>query len=59
MTTALGEAGVNIAAMKVARKAKGETAIMIINVDNKVEEEILQKLTQIDGIIGTPKLLHF
>ncbi len=59
LTTALGEAGVNIAAMKVARKAKGETAIMILNVDNKVEEEVLQKLTQINGLVSTPKLLHF
>ena len=59
LTMELGEAGVNIAAMKVARKTKGETAIMILNVDNKVEEEVLQKLTKIKGIIGTPKLLHF
>jgi D-3-phosphoglycerate dehydrogenase len=36
--TVLGDEGVNIAGMKVARKTKGETAIMLINVDNKVEE---------------------
>lgn len=59
LTMLLGEAGVNIAAMKVARKAKGETAIMILNVDNKVQEETLQQLGQIDGMIGIPKLLHF
>ncbi len=59
LTTAMGEAGVNIASMRVARKAKGETAIMMLNVDNKVEEATIQQLTQIDGLIGTPKLLHF
>nr|WP_046496207.1 phosphoglycerate dehydrogenase [Syntrophomonas zehnderi] len=59
LTTALGEAGVNIAAMKVARKTKGETAIMILNVDNKIEEDTLKALTRIDGLIGEPKLLHF
>ncbi len=59
LTTALGEAGVNIASMKVVRKTKGETAIMILNVDNKVEDEVLQRLAQIDGLLGTPKLLRF
>jgi D-3-phosphoglycerate dehydrogenase len=59
LTMAMGEAGVNIASMRVARKAKGETAIMILNVDNKVEDDTIQKLTKINGLIGTPKLLHF
>ncbi|MEN6348103.1 MAG: ACT domain-containing protein, partial [Syntrophomonas sp.] len=57
--TALGDEGVNIAGMKVARKAKGETAVMIINIDNKVEEDALEKLSKLDGIIGKPKLLQF
>jgi len=43
----------------VARPAKGEKAIMIINVDNKVEEEALDKLATMDGILGRPILLHF
>ena len=59
LTMAMGEAGVNIAFMRVARKTKGDTAIMVLNVDNKVEEDVIQKLTTINGIIGTPKLLHF
>ncbi|MBC7075183.1 MAG: phosphoglycerate dehydrogenase [Syntrophomonadaceae bacterium] len=57
--TALGDEGVNIAGMKVARKNKGERAIMIINVDNKVEEDVLKELGKIDGILGEPKLLYF
>jgi len=59
LTMAMGEAGVNIASMRVARKIKGETAIMILNVDNKVEEATIERLTQLPGLIGTPKLLHF
>ncbi|CFX46708.1 D-3-phosphoglycerate dehydrogenase, type 1 [Syntrophomonas zehnderi OL-4] len=59
LTTTLGEAGINIASMKVARQTKGQTAIMILNVDNNVEEEVLKQLEQIDGLIGTPKLLKF
>ncbi|MEA4925241.1 MAG: phosphoglycerate dehydrogenase [Syntrophomonadaceae bacterium] len=57
--TALGDEGVNIAGMKVARHGKGERAIMIINVDNKVEEEALDRLAELDGILGRPILLHF
>ncbi len=57
--TFLGDEGVNIASMKVARKTKGDTAVMLINVDNKVSEEVLEKLSQVDGIISKPRLLHF
>ncbi|MEQ8176334.1 MAG: phosphoglycerate dehydrogenase [Syntrophomonadaceae bacterium] len=57
--TALGDYKVNIAGMKVARHVKGQTSIMVLNVDNKVEEEILEKLADLDGIISKPKLLNF
>ena len=57
--TLLGDEGVNIASMKVARKTKGDTAIMLVNVDNKVNDEVLEKLSQVDGIISKPRLLHF
>lgn len=57
--TSLGDAGVNIAGMKVARKSKGDVSIMIINVDNKVDKEVLEKLSKSDGVIGEPKLLFF
>lgn len=57
--TALGDEGVNIAGMKVARNNKGEKAIMLINVDNKVEAGALDRLANLDGILGRPLLLHF
>lgn len=57
--TALGDAGVNIASMKVARQTKGQKALMLVNVDNKVEEDVLNSLSQLDGITGKPKLLRF
>lgn len=57
--TALGDEGINIAAMKVARKEKGQIAIMLINVDNQVEDEVLERLSKLDGIINRPKLLRF
>ncbi len=58
-TTMLGDYGVNIAAMTVARQEKGKTAVMLINVDNPVSEEILEKMANSDGIIGRPRLLRF
>jgi D-3-phosphoglycerate dehydrogenase len=57
--TTLGDAGVNIASMKVARKARGEMAVMLINVDNKVGEDVLKKLKELDGILEQPRLLEF
>ena len=57
--TALGDEGVNIAGMKVGRHTKGEKAIMIINVDNKVEDDALDRFATLDGILGRPILLHF
>ena len=57
--TLLGDQGVNIASMKVARQTKGDKAIMLVNVDNKVEEAVLEKLGQVEGILGKPGLLHF
>lgn len=59
VATALGSEGVNIASMKVARQTKGEEAIMIINVDNKVDEKVLDKLASCDGILSKPKLLFY
>ncbi|HNX28223.1 MAG TPA: phosphoglycerate dehydrogenase [Syntrophomonadaceae bacterium] len=57
--TVLGDAGVNIASMKVARQNKGEKAIMMVNVDNKVEESTLKQLKELDGIVSIPWLLRF
>ena len=59
LATALGDHGVNIASMKVARKTKGEISIMLINVDNEVVEEVLAELEKLDGIKARPKLLYF
>lgn len=57
--TALGDEGINISGMKVAPHASGEKAIMLLNVDNRVEADALDRLGQLDGIIGRPILLHF
>ena len=55
----LGDEKVNIAGMTVARTEKGATAIMLINVDTKVESRVLQKVSEIDGVVGNGTLLYF
>lgn len=57
--TALGDEGINISGMKVAPHASGEKAIMLLNVDDKVEPEALDRLGKLDGILGRPILLYF
>jgi len=46
----LGEGKINIAAMQVGRQEIGGPAVMVLNIDNAVPEDILDKLLQIDGV---------
>lgn len=59
VATLLGDEGINIASMKVARQERGTTAVMLINVDNKVEEAVMDKMTGLAGILNKPQLLKF
>lgn len=49
-TTALGEAGVNIASLTNGRKARGGDAVTVINVDGQVSEAVVGKLNAIQGV---------
>ncbi|MGN0428187.1 MAG: phosphoglycerate dehydrogenase [Agathobacter sp.] len=48
-TTLLGEAGINVA--DLSDKGKGEYAYAIIDVDSPVTEDVVEKLSAIDGVI--------
>ncbi|MFN3966370.1 MAG: phosphoglycerate dehydrogenase [Endomicrobiia bacterium] len=48
--TILGENKINIARMQVGREKIGGEAITVINIDNSVNNEILKKISKIDGI---------
>lgn len=41
---AFAEAGINIAAMQIARKSEGGNALSVITVDSKVQAEILESV---------------
>ncbi|PZM97750.1 MAG: phosphoglycerate dehydrogenase [Actinobacteria bacterium] len=50
--TILGEAGVNIAAMQVARREAGGEALMALTVDSAVEAELLTKVANAIGAVA-------
>jgi D-3-phosphoglycerate dehydrogenase / 2-oxoglutarate reductase len=46
----LGDAGVNISTMQVARRQRGGTAMMVVGVDRRVDRAVLDAIAAIDGI---------
>ena len=50
--TFLGKHGINIASMDVGRIKMGEKAVMILNVDSAVSENVLAEIAKLDGIFG-------
>jgi len=50
--TILGDANVNIVGMQVGRKAVGERAVMIINLDEPVSDEIIEKIDAVPNLFG-------
>jgi len=50
--TTLGENNINIAGMQVGRQSIGGEAVMVLQVDSPVTEEILAKLQQIDAVLS-------
>jgi D-3-phosphoglycerate dehydrogenase len=55
--TVLGNAKINIGEISWGRKAKGETAMTAINVDDPITPEILQNLTGL-AFVRTAKLIY-
>lgn len=49
--TILGNAGINIATMKVSRNKKGEVALMAISVDELVPDDVMESIRRINGIV--------
>ncbi len=48
--TVLGEAGVNIAGMTFGREKPMGSAIMVLNLDNEIPEEVVNRLKRIESI---------
>ena len=54
----LGNAGVNIAAMQWSRNKKGEKAVAFVSVDQNVDDQTLDEIRRIDGVLKV-SLLRF
>lgn len=53
----LARRGINIAQMNLSRVAVGGTALSIINVDEPVDDETLESIRQIEGILGVKQVI--
>jgi L-serine dehydratase len=50
ITKVLAAAGVNIAQMKVSREGRGRTALAVIETDEKIREEVIEKIRKLPKI---------
>ena len=51
--TILGNNNINIAGMQVGRQEVGGEAVMVLQVDNRISEEILRELEKVEHILST------
>ncbi|KKK39758.1 serine dehydratase [Mesobacillus campisalis] len=57
VTSVLSKYEINIGHMEVARKEKGETAIMIIEVDQRIDEDVLEELRKLSNVNRVIKIV--
>ncbi len=48
--TKLGEHGINIAKMQVGREAPGEEAVMVVTVDQKVPQDVVEEIRELEHV---------
>ena len=56
--TLMGQHGINISSMQVGRTDKEGTNVMVLTIDHDIPEDLLQKITAVDGIFGA-RLVNF
>lgn len=57
--TILGNHGINIAGMHVGREGIGKKAVMVLNVDDPIPQEVMAELLEPSGGLETAKLVQF
>ncbi|MCD8914627.1 L-serine ammonia-lyase, iron-sulfur-dependent subunit beta [Staphylococcus simulans] len=50
VTNILGDASINVGSMQVARKEKGDSALMTCELDEEPDDAILNKIRAVDGV---------
>jgi L-serine dehydratase len=58
VTTILSKYQINIGHMEVSRKNKGETAIMVIEVDEKIDDQVINELEAIESVTGVIRMVE-
>jgi len=51
-STMLGKHNINIAGMQVGRVTPGEAALMVLNVDSEVPEDVIKEFCSLEGIFS-------
>ncbi len=46
----LSEAKINIAGLSLGRLEAGKEALSIVNVDNEIDEKVIKKISEIEGV---------
>jgi len=57
VTTILSKYKINIGHMEVSRKDKGELAIMVIEVDEKIEDSVIEELTKLEHVTRVIRMI--
>jgi L-serine dehydratase len=57
VTNILAQEKINIGHMEVSRKEKGKMAMMTIEVDHNIQDEILKKLEQLPNVLQVTKIV--
>ncbi|MFK3831241.1 L-serine ammonia-lyase, iron-sulfur-dependent subunit beta [Staphylococcus saprophyticus] len=47
----LGDSSINVGSMQVSRKEKGDQALMTCELDDVVNDEIIEKIKNVDGVV--------
>ena len=58
VTAILSKYEINIGHMEVSRKNKGETAIMVIEVDEKIDDEVIDELKRLESVTGVIRMVE-
>jgi len=58
VTSVLAKYEINIGHMEVARKEKGEMAIMVIEVDQKIEDEVIEELKALCNVTRVIRMVE-
>ncbi|WP_428908241.1 L-serine ammonia-lyase, iron-sulfur-dependent subunit beta [Niallia sp. Krafla_26] len=58
VTSVLSKHKINIGHMEVSRKEKGNTALMVIEVDEKIEDHVIEEITGLENVTRVIRMVN-